>query len=117
MVGGNRYAKMHLSKNPFAPGGLVCYVRGHFKNAVIKCRGCQPWSNNLAWKVDWDSLTHMAPIPDVRPAVAMITAGDYAGARENLAPIRAGEIQVLDERLDDLSETLDGVNTQVRTVK
>jgi hypothetical protein len=77
----------------------------------------QPWSNNLTWNVDWDSLTHMAPIPNVRPAVAMIAAGDYVGARENLTPIHASEIDVLNERLDDMSKTLDWVNAQLRTVK
>lgn len=77
----------------------------------------QPWSPNLTWKVDWDSLTHMAPIPNVRPAMKMIAAGDYAGAIADLTPMQTSEIEVLDGRLADMADTLDWVNEHLATVK
>ena len=77
----------------------------------------QPWSPNLTWNEDIEALTHMAPIPNVRPAVALIDAGDLAGATAMLTPMRDAEVGVLSQRVDDMSATLDWVNVHLAAVK
>lgn len=77
----------------------------------------QPWSPSLTWNVDIEALTHMAPIPNVRPVVALIDAGDLEGATAMLAPMRDAEVGVLSQRVDDIAATLDWVNVHLATVK
>jgi hypothetical protein len=52
-----------------------------------------------------------------RPALAMITVGDYAGAQAYLAPIHASGVEILNDRIDDMTATLDWVNAQLPKVR
>jgi hypothetical protein len=77
----------------------------------------QPWSPNVTWTEDWDSLTHMAPIPNVRPALKLIAQGDLAGATGTLTPMLASEQQLLNRRVVEMCDSLDWISGHLVTVK
>lgn len=73
----------------------------------------QPWAD----PVNWGALNHLTPLPDGAPALDLISAGDYQGAIDYLTQIRVSEVSLLDERIDGMVATLDGVNAALQDVR
>ncbi len=85
-----------------------------YENYLMQLATHRPgWEGGLFW----GAQGHLSPYLDVVPAMQKVDDGAYAAAAASLSVMRTYEVNQLNDRLDAMSRTLDGVNAVLPSIR